>query len=376
MGPWRSKPVMEEFALPLSLCPLSSLAPLLFFATPLPCGCRFLLRSAPGICLAHLGRRAREAQLREQVAEYMQSFPSLFRSFLHGDEFLRFDQYCDRVRTTAWGDHLTLNAISALLLRPIRLIRPDGVRLVKPPDVIAESAWEPGRGDQGITRACVMQGSVQIPLPLMPPPPPPAASCKRKDKRRPGHAPDAPGITLVFYPELHYESTDPLPGTAGPGPVFTGGSGSPSAETIKDALLSMLRGENLDEWNIQEARTALEVRAGMLTDSRQGMRWRGDDVDGAMGRSSESDRGSRREGNPVWVRICRRKCMHRRHASAPLRRCAWAWSVPASPRGRRRSRPSYRRWWLSCPGADVRHALLSSTSSQARSFDCQLRAAN
>ena len=68
--------------------------------------------------------------------------------------------------------------------------------------------------------------------------------------------------------------------------------------------------------------------------------------------------------------------MHRRHASAPLWRCAWAWSVPASPRGRRRSRPSYRRWWLSCPGADVRHALLSSTSSQARSFDCQLRAAN
>eukprot|EP00959_Pyramimonas_sp_CCMP1952_P386501 8100116-Pyramimonas_sp.AAC.1 len=85
-----------------------------------------------------------EAQLRAAVADYMRSFPSLFRAFLHGHEFLRFDQYCDRVKMNSWGDHLTLMAISSLLLRPIRLITPGGVRLVKPPDMIAESAWEPG----------------------------------------------------------------------------------------------------------------------------------------------------------------------------------------------------------------------------------------
>eukprot|EP00973_Karenia_brevis_P049055 6804372-Karenia_brevis.AAC.1 len=56
-------------------------------------------------------------QLRKEIVDYMESFPSFF-----GDSFGGFDQYGEYLqgmREGAWGDHFTLVAAAHLLLRPI-----------------------------------------------------------------------------------------------------------------------------------------------------------------------------------------------------------------------------------------------------------------
>ena len=83
---------------------------------------------------------------RQQVVSYVRSLPQLFSEHI-ASRFRSFDQYCDAMaRDACWGDELTLQAASHLLLRRVVVVSDSDTepeRIFEPPPGIAKECWGP-----------------------------------------------------------------------------------------------------------------------------------------------------------------------------------------------------------------------------------------
>ena len=83
---------------------------------------------------------------RQQVVSYVRSLPQLFAEHI-ASRFRSFDQYCDAMaRDACWGDELTLQAASHLLLRRVVVVSDSDTepeRIFEPPPGISKECWGP-----------------------------------------------------------------------------------------------------------------------------------------------------------------------------------------------------------------------------------------
>jgi hypothetical protein len=87
----------------------------------IPAGFEIIQIAADGDCMfaslqAHLGESISCKELRELIADFLSSHEDEFRFFVDREDF---QEYCEEVRTTAWGSDIELEALSRLLERSI-----------------------------------------------------------------------------------------------------------------------------------------------------------------------------------------------------------------------------------------------------------------